>query len=85
MNWLKKLKKQFKEKKQNAKDKRTLNKYKMVSLAHQCMNCKWFTYREDKPRNWVCRCPDEKLRFVGTTCLGFEPGEHPEMIVFSSR
>jgi hypothetical protein len=49
------------------------------------MECKHFTYREEKPRNWVCRCPDDELKFVGSTCIGFKLGAHPEMVVYNSR
>jgi len=81
MNWLKTLKKKMAENKERA----VVNRYKYASLAKQCMECKHFVYREEKPRNWVCRCPNEQLRFQGSVCLGWEYGAHPEMIVFNSR
>ena len=81
MNWLKKLKKS----QQNRHDSKIVKKFRTAGLASQCMNCKHFVYRLEKPRNWVCRCLPEKMRFVGNTCLGFEFGEHPEMVVMSSR
>lgn len=86
MRWIKKLKKQYVAKKQQRHDQKVLNKYRTAGLASQCMNCKHLVYREEKPRNWVCRCPDEKLRFIGNTCLGFEFGDHPKMtVIFSKR
>ena len=60
-------------------------RYGREGLAKQCAHCRHFVYREEKPRNWVCRCPNEKLRFKGNLCLGFEFGEHPEMVVMHSR
>jgi len=38
-------------------------------VARWCFTCKWFIYREEKPRNWVCRCPNEQLKF-GKTPMG---------------
>ena len=70
---------------QQEREKRVFNKHRMVGLAQQCMKCKWFVYREEKPRNWVCRCPDELLRFRVNVCLGWEYSEHPEMVAMSSR
>jgi hypothetical protein len=83
--WLKDFKKNIEVKSQVATDKRVATKYKTGGLAHQCMECKWLTYRTEKPRNWVCRCPDERMRFMGNTCLGWQLGSHPEMVVISSR
>ena len=85
MNFLKKLKLQVKLKSQAARERSIKRRFGDGGLARQCMRCGWFTYREEKPRNWVCRCPKEKLSFHGTTCFGFVPGEHPEMVMFNSR
>jgi len=45
-------------------------------IQRWCFTCKWWIYREEKPRNWVCRCPDELLKFGKTPvgcdeCLGW--------------
>lgn len=85
MNWLKKLKKSIVTKEQQTHEKQVLDRYRTGGLAKQCMECRHFTYRVEKPRNWVCRCPDAEMRFIGNTCLGFKYGAHPEMIVYSSR
>ena len=85
MNWLKKLKKGLQEKDERARERRITEKYGVSSLAHQCMRCRYFVYREERPRNWVCRCPDERLRFKGNICLGYDYGEHPEMVIMNSR
>jgi len=82
---MKRLREEINAKKQHRRDKKIYEKYRMAGLAKQCMNCKHFVYRLEKPRNWVCRCPDERMRFIGNTCLGFEFGEHPEMVVINSR
>jgi ferredoxin-thioredoxin reductase catalytic subunit len=84
MNALKKLKLQLKARRQAAKEQKLKRRFGERGLARQCMHCRWFTYREEKPRNWVCRCPPEKMRFYGSVCLAFEPGEHPEMVPFNS-
>ena len=84
MKWLSKLKKDLAAKDQSMREKQTIEKYRATSLAKQCMECKHFTDREEKPRNWVCRCPDAELRFVGSTCIGFKYGTHPEMVVYNS-
>jgi len=70
---------------QQEHDKRVYNRNRMVGLAAQCMKCKWFVYRMEKPRNWVCRAPDEKMKFKGNVCLAWDFGGHPEMVVTSSR
>ena len=85
MNWLKKLKKGLQVRDEQMREQRLVKQHSMVSLAHQCMRCKYFVYREERPRNWVCRCPDDRLRFKGSVCLGFEYGEHPEMVIMNSR
>jgi len=85
MRWLKKLRKAVEGKERSAREGYIHRKYGKGGLASQCMECKWFVYRKEKPENWVCRCPDEKLRFVGNTCLGWEYGAHPEMVVMHSR
>jgi hypothetical protein len=85
MNWLKKLKSNLQNKEQAMHEQRTYEKYKTAGLARQCMECKHFTYRVEKPRNWVCRCPDAELKFVGNTCLGWKLGSHPEMVIYNSR
>jgi hypothetical protein len=38
-------------------------------IQRWCFTCKWFIYREEKPRNFVCRCPNELLKF-GKTPIG---------------
>lgn len=85
MNWIKKLKLQHKINSMRSREAKLKNRYGRSGLAQQCAKCRWFIYREERPRNWVCRCPDDRLRFSGTVCLGFEPGEHPEMVMFNSR
>jgi len=85
MNFLKKLKKSIALKDQRMRESQVMKKYRMASLARQCMECKHFVYRVEKPRNWVCRCPDERLKFQGSTCLGWEYGTHPDMVVYNSR
>ena len=85
MKWLNNIKKGIEERNQKQQDKLTYQKYRNSGLAKQCAECGWFIYREEKPRNWVCRCPDEEMRFVGNTCLGWKPGAHPEMVMYGSR
>lgn len=82
---MKKLRAEITAKNQKRQDNKIIKDYRMAGLAKQCMNCAFFVYRTEKPRNWVCRCPDERMRFVGNTCLGFKFGEHPEMVVINSR
>jgi hypothetical protein len=82
---LKRVREEIDAKKQHRHDAKTVKEYRAAGLAKQCMNCKHFVYRTEKPRNWVCRCPDEKMRFAGNTCLGFTFGDHPEMTVINSR
>ena len=85
MRLLKKLEASMKERDQKTRDRLTYQRYKNSGLAKQCAECKHFTYRTEKPRNWVCRCPDEEMRFIGNTCLGWKLGAHPEMVMFGSR
>lgn len=85
MKFWNKIKRDIKARNEASRQEQIKQKFGMASLAHQCMRCKHFVYREEKPRNWVCRCPDERLTFRGTTCFGFEPGEHPEMVVMHTR
>lgn len=85
MNFLKKLKLQVKHKSEVARKRRIQERFGDKGLAKQCAKCRWFIYREERPRNWVCRCPDELIHMRGSTCFGFEPGEHPEMVIISSR
>ena len=85
MNWLKRVKQNLENKNKQAQDKQTYAKYKNSGLAKQCAECGWFFYREEKPRNWVCRCPDSEMRFIGNTCLGWKLGVHPEMVMYGSR
>ena len=85
MNWLKKMRKSLEHKDQKVREQQIVQKYKTASLARQCMECVHFVYRTEKPRNWVCRCPDEQLKFVGSTCLGWKFGSHPEMVVLNTR
>ena len=70
---------------QQEHEKMVFKRYRLVGLAKQCMKCKWFVYREEKPRNWVCRVPNELSKFRGNVCLAWQYGEHPTMVVQSSR
>jgi len=85
VKWWKKIKQQVVYKSDLAREYRLKQRFGDKGIAKQCMHCAWLVYREEKPRNWVCRCPDERLKFRGTTCFGFVPGEHPEMVLFNSR
>ena len=85
MKWLKKLEASLQERDQKNRDKATYQKYRNIGLAKQCAECGWFFYRTEKPRNWVCRCPDSEMRFIGNTCLGWKLGSHPEMVIYGSR
>ena len=85
MKLFRRIQRKIKAQNQLARERRIRERYGESGLAHQCMHCKWFVYRVEKPRNWVCRCPPEKMRFAGGTCLGMEFGEHPEMVLFNSR
>jgi len=79
------LKDKIHRKLQQRHEQQTFNKFRMVGLAQQCAQCKWFIYRTEKPRNYVCRAPNERMRFRGNVCLAWEYGEHPEMVVMRSR
>lgn len=68
MNWLEKilfLRKQERIRKQ-------LRVSKGRGIAAWCFTCKWFVLRTEKPRNRVCRCPADQLRFRGSECLGWQ-------------
>ena len=84
MNYLKRLRLQIKETQRRTYERKMKQRYGEKGTAKQCIHCSHFVYRVERPRNWVCRCPDDKLRFRGTLCFGFEPGEHPDMVMFNS-
>jgi len=79
------LKGKVRRKLQQRREEKIFEKFRLVGLTQQCMHCKHFVYRLEKPRNWVCRCPNERMRFRGNVCLGWEFGKHAEMVVMRSR
>ena len=44
---------------------------RLQMVPHNCHTCKWFILREEKPRNRMCRCPDD-LEVNGNTCLNWK-------------
>jgi len=54
-------------------------KLKLQMVPHNCHTCKWFILRKEKPRNRVCRCPDE-LQVKGNTCLNWKLNPNPDKV-----
>ena len=54
-----------------AVDKR-VKEIKRMLVPHHCFTCHWFVLREEKPRNRVCRCPDELKATKSLACLNWK-------------
>lgn len=55
---------------EKAVDKRVKHIRNMM-VPHHCFTCKWFILRTEKPRNRVCKYPDD-LKVVKGMCVSWE-------------
>jgi len=62
-----------------------VHEIKRMMVPHHCFTCRWFILREEKPRNRVCRCPDELKASKGGACLNWQLQEDSSLWVVNKN
>lgn len=58
---------------------------KRMMVPHHCFTCHWFILRTEKPRNRVCRCPDDLEASKGGACLNWKLQDDPSKWVVNKN
>ena len=58
---------------------------KRMMVPHHCFTCKWFILRKEKPRNRVCRCPDDLEATKGGMCKNWAVQNDPSKWVVNKN